>query len=249
MRDGQQGRAAFDATQFVEQTLAGLKAITTAEWASTSAPATVDSTTIVAPDGTPVARLAPVGSRTEDRHALPIAELLVSAANRILTLEGEVASARREARMDALTGLENRRGWDLALRAASDAAHRDGGHAGIIVIDLDGLKELNDREGHHAGDVLLCLAAEVLRRNVHPADVIARTGGDEFAVLVSPALEPRAVALAARLRAELHAAGIGHAVGWSTSREGEPLATTWIRADRRMYRDKKARTGESMRDR
>ncbi|MEX2293841.1 MAG: GGDEF domain-containing protein [Acidimicrobiales bacterium] len=140
-----------------------------------------------------------MGIRAEDNLALPLVELLVAAANRI--------------------------------------------------IDLDGLKELNDREGHHAGDAFLCLAAEVLRQTVGPTDVIARTGGDEFAVLVSPAQEVGATALAARLRDKLHAVGIGHAVGSSTVREGEPLATTWVRADRRMYADKAARTGAAMRQR
>lgn len=240
---------AFDVEQYVEMALARLEAIAPGQWASTSTPATVDSTTIVAPDGTFRARLAPVGSRSEDRAALGLVELLVSAANRILALQGEVASVHRQAHMDALTGVENRRGWDLAVRAASDVAHADGAHGGIIVIDLDGLKELNDREGHHAGDALLCVAAEVLRQSVDPTDVIARTGGDEFAVLVSPAQAPRAVALAARLRAELHTADIAHAIGFSTGRKDEPLATTWIRADRRMYDDKKARAGEGMRQR
>ena len=65
--------------------------------------------------------------------------------------------------------------------------HRLGGVFGIVYIDLDGFKLINDRYGHHVGDVYLQEAASRMKRQLRPTEILARVGGDEFAVLVSSA--------------------------------------------------------------
>jgi diguanylate cyclase (GGDEF)-like protein len=94
---------------------------------------------------------------------------------------------RREAsalaRVDALTGLGNRRAFDEALHGAIERAQRTGGPVSVIVADLDGFKEINDRWGHIVGDECLRSVAEVVRSEVRTPDTCFRWGGDEFAIL------------------------------------------------------------------
>jgi diguanylate cyclase (GGDEF)-like protein len=113
----------------------------------------------------------------------------VTEANRRLEEEIEehwqfAAEVFRQSVTDELTGLYNRRGF--FKRAEQELAElRERQRVGMVLfLDLDGLKELNDTEGHDAGDALLVEAAELLRRLFRDQDVLARIGGDEFAVFV-----------------------------------------------------------------
>jgi diguanylate cyclase (GGDEF)-like protein len=113
----------------------------------------------------------------------------VSEANRQLEQEIEehwlfAAEVFRQSVTDELTGLYNRRGF--FKRAEQELATlRERGRTGMVLfLDLDGLKELNDTQGHDAGDALLAEAAELLRTLFREQDVLARIGGDEFAVFV-----------------------------------------------------------------
>lgn len=153
----------------------------------------------------------------------------------------DAAAAYALAERDQLTGLRNRRGWATALEHEEIRCRRYGSAAGVLVLDLDELKRVNDTAGHTAGDELLALCAEVLRVTIRPGDTVARTGGDEFAVL---ALECDATSLRAleeRLRLQLRAAGVSAATGRATRRPGEHLTRTWQRADAAMYEDKRRR--------
>jgi diguanylate cyclase (GGDEF)-like protein len=87
---------------------------------------------------------------------------------------------------DPVTGLPNRRCTYEALEAEVAARGRDGGRFGLLLLDLDNFKIVNDTAGHAAGDRLLRQVASVLRATVRPSDHIGRIGGDEFAVIVSP---------------------------------------------------------------
>ncbi|WP_394561824.1 diguanylate cyclase domain-containing protein [Aquipseudomonas alcaligenes] len=84
---------------------------------------------------------------------------------------------------DELTELHNRRGFYLLADQALRHAARYGGGYTLMLMDLDGLKQVNDQAGHEAGDALLRCAADVLRQVLRDADVAARMGGDEFCVL------------------------------------------------------------------
>lgn len=97
------------------------------------------------------------------------------------------ANAEREARQlalqDPLTGLPNRRRFTEALKRAVGAPPRTGGAHAVLMIDLNGFKQINDVHGHGVGDDVLCAVSKRLARHMREADLIARLGGDEFAVL------------------------------------------------------------------
>lgn len=96
-------------------------------------------------------------------------------------------SARDNARLalvDSLTGLPNRRMLTEQLRRVLDEAHRDGTHVGLVFLDIDRFKDINDSLGHDYGDTLLQQVAERLHGAFRSQDVVARLGGDEFAVVL-----------------------------------------------------------------
>ena len=92
---------------------------------------------------------------------------------------------RKQAQQDALTGLASRSFLHEQLQAAIYKASTQGERFGVLMIDLDHFKQVNDTLGHHAGDDLLKTVAERIRRSVRKSDVVARMGGDEFVVLLS----------------------------------------------------------------
>ncbi len=108
------------------------------------------------------------------------------------------AKARYEADHDHLTGLLNRQALMDAVKVALDP-QVSRGTRGLLFVDLDGFKEVNDRFGHLAGDALLIAGAERLRRALRPDDLLARLGGDEFVILLGGATsEEDAIAVALR---------------------------------------------------
>ena len=118
--------------------------------------------------------------------ALAIAALVVCMARAALTFRENIALAdsHRQAVTDSLTGLPNRRLFLDRAERATAAARRDGERVGVMIIDLDRFKEVNDTLGHHSGDVMLREIARRLTAAVRESDTIARLGGDEFAVLL-----------------------------------------------------------------
>jgi len=99
-------------------------------------------------------------------------------------LEQSRAALREEATHDPLTGLANRRLFYDRLRQAIRHAARYGGKVGILYVDLDRFKDINDRHGHHVGDHVLMEVAQRLQDCVRESDSVARLGGDEFVVLL-----------------------------------------------------------------
>ena len=157
--------------------------------------------------------------------------------------------SRRIAHTDALTGLLNR----PAVTGRIDALFSRGGQQGagaLLFIDIDGFKQVNDRCGHQAGDVLLVAFAQRLRAHTRSGDVVARLGGDEFLVLLTDVKTERdAAAVADKLvrsaREPLSAQGrefrITASIGVAMAAEGVGTTDELIRrADMAMYEAKKS---------
>ena len=99
-------------------------------------------------------------------------------------LERSRAALEQEATHDPLTGLANRRLFYDRLRQGVRHAKRYGSQLGILFLDMDRFKEINDRHGHHVGDAVLTEVANRIVNSVRESDTVARLGGDEFAVLL-----------------------------------------------------------------
>jgi diguanylate cyclase (GGDEF)-like protein len=108
---------------------------------------------------------------------------------------------------DALTGLFNRRHFEIRLREELARWQRYRTPVSLLIFDVDGLKPINDQSGHEAGDAALRMVADALRATCRTTDVIARLGGDEFAVLAPLTHAAEAIDLAERVRSvvrEMH---------------------------------------------
>jgi diguanylate cyclase (GGDEF)-like protein len=145
------------------------------------------------------------------------------------------------ANTDALTGVLNRRGWDWICEREEQRSRDLGALLAVIVFDLDDLKRANDGSGHAAGDALLRTTAATLRAALRDDAALARTGGDEFAVLLPGASLREAEGVMQRLRALLDEAGIRISGGVAVRKPYRGLAEAWRRADEAMYADKQAR--------
>ena len=128
---------------------------------------------------------------------------------RLTSMSDQVEQA---ARTDALTGLLNRRGFQDALRAEFDRAHRTNRSFSIVIADLDGFKRVNESLGWHAGDVAMEYVSAIIRRSKRRIDLAARLGEDEFALLLPESTEHAAYMVSERIRHELKTAFAAEAV-------------------------------------
>jgi diguanylate cyclase (GGDEF)-like protein/PAS domain S-box-containing protein len=144
---------------------------------------------------------------------------------------------RTAALTDSLTGVANRRAFDAQLAETLARARQGRRPVSLALIDLNAFKELNDRDGHEAGDRLLQHAAVAWQHELRPSDLLARLGGDEFAIILRDCGARNGVRIAARLRKALdHPAGCGVGVVlWDG--EEDPAALI-RRADKALYADK-----------
>jgi len=146
-----------------------------------------------------------------------------------------------EANTDSLTGALNRRGWEWVCDREEQRSRDLGAPLAVLVLDLDDLKVVNDSRGHAAGDALLRDTTLALRAGLREDAVLARTGGDEFAVLLPGATAQEAESVAQRLRSALAHAGINVSCGLALRKPYRGLLDAWQRADAAMYADKQAR--------
>jgi diguanylate cyclase (GGDEF)-like protein len=156
-------------------------------------------------------------------------------------LSRQLEATLREAETDPLTGLRNRRAWRRACEVEEGRHHRLGDHASIVMLDLDGLKQVNDRDGHAAGDAMLQRAAGVIRAGCRRTDVVARLGGDEFGVLCPQTTAAEVAHVVERLRAELDSADLSAGIGSATLDQVGSMGETEAIADAAMYADKRLR--------
>lgn len=219
---------------------------------------------VAIPDSSPdeIGRL----SRTMQAMGRKIAEhtetLEMTVAQRTIELE-------RIARTDYPTGLLNRRGMAERLHIEQQRLARKGGLLGLLLLDIDWFKQVNDRLGHEAGDRVISRVAEVIAANVRAYDLCARWGGEEFLVAIPEVSDPAEIRrIAEKLLREIRAlvvelprssgtadsssvsvtASIGVGVGAGV----EPLDALILRADRSLYNAKDAgrdRVGEFVDDR
>jgi len=102
----------------------------------------------------------------------------------LLLLEDQIEHNKYLALHDELTGLPNRRLFQDRLTSAIERARRSGSRAGLLLIDLDHFKQVNDTAGHHVGDLLLQRVSQIFLGRSRRSDTVARTGGDEFSVIL-----------------------------------------------------------------
>ena len=152
---------------------------------------------------------------------------------------------------DALTGLANRRTFELALAREVDRVARSGEPALLLMVDIDHFKRVNDSHGHAAGDRVIRAVAQALTDSVRPMDLAARIGGEEFAVLLpncpaafGPQVAARVRQRVARTEVALSPEGLRLSVTVSV---GGAFAPQWVRstpgiwmqrADQQLYRAK-----------
>jgi diguanylate cyclase (GGDEF)-like protein len=185
------------------------------------------------------------------RAVADAAELLISQAHAREQLSSERDLLARLVRTDPLTGGANRRVWEDEVERGSASAE---GH--LLSCDIDGLKAVNDRFGHAAGDALIRGAYNLLRSCVRDGDLVARVGGDEFVVLIrsgDPLIARRVTRRIGRAerawRVTEYGLSLRLSIGCARIAHGD-LAAAWAAADRLMYAAKRRRmTGHETRSR
>ena len=149
-----------------------------------------------------VATLAAETARAGERNRVLEKQLAVSSA-RLTRLKDSMADLKRETTTDLLTGLFNRKAFNVRLRRALSEAHAAGAPVSVLMLDVDHFKQVNDSYGHQTGDLVLRLIGRLLTESVKGRDTAARYGGEEFAVLLIGTDLAGGVALANQIRLSL----------------------------------------------
>lgn len=168
----------------------------------------------------------------------------------ICWLQGVIDALADLSNRDPLTGLVNRRSFEMTLEREIDRVARAGEAALLLTLDIDHFKKVNDTHGHVAGDVVICAVAEAVKQAVRPMDTVARTGGEEFAVVLPNCPSSFGPTVAERIRANVEALSIAISPSVRlnvTVSLGGAFAPQWVRsspllwmerADRQLYRAK-----------
>jgi diguanylate cyclase (GGDEF)-like protein len=193
-----------------------------------------------------------------DAEVWNLPKFLVATGMTFTLLEEQLSKAEYASLHDELTGLPNRRLLARRLREIMDGARVAGTQAALVVIDLDGFKEINDTLGHAAGDEVLRWAARQFRSRLRERDVLARLGGDEFAVILTDVRDREAAQRAASdLRCALDAGmlilgrqlSVCASVGFSMyPHDSDEVDRLYAIADRAMYDRKPRREADLPRD-
>lgn len=166
----------------------------------------------------------------------------------LLLLEDQIEHNKYLALHDELTGLPNRRLFLDRLALSLERARRSESKAALLVIDLNHFKQVNDTFGHHAGDLLLKNVSTIFQSRVRRSDTVARTGGDEFSMILEEPTNRSNAKLVARSLLQLleepvqvgnHTVQVGASIGVAVfPDDAADLESLCIAADRRMYDDK-----------
>lgn len=174
---------------------------------------------------------------------------LIIATTKIQALQKELVEARNESMTDTLTQLPNRRAFDLRVEQSMQATkQRD--QLCLILFDIDFFKKFNDAYGHLIGDAVLRFIAGVVQKAIEPSQLLARIGGEEFAVLIQHASLAQAQQLAERIRikvanSQLKRKDTGETInnihvslGVSSYKPGETWEEWYHRTDKALYQSK-----------
>ncbi|MDX5376981.1 MAG: GGDEF domain-containing protein, partial [Halomonas sp.] len=151
----------------------------------------------------------------------------------------------QQATRDHLTGAHNRRAFDTAMRKAIRQAERSDNTFSLLLFDIDRFKSVNDQHGHETGDVILKRLATLVSQTLRSTDLLARWGGEEFAVLLQDTSASGASTFAERLRQQvaetrLHGLAVTISLGIAEYHRGESPDEMLARADGALYRAKRA---------
>lgn len=161
----------------------------------------------------------------------------------------EISQLRQEVLTDPLTGIGNRRYADITLERLEQRMRTHNVAFGVLFIDIDNFKRINDTWGHHVGDRALNMVAKTLTAGLRPLDVTCRWGGEEFVVLINDATNEVLETLAERLRMLVEQSWMNHqnkkvqmtaSIGAALSGLEEPALSVVQRADKQLYLCKKS---------
>lgn len=172
---------------------------------------------------------------------------LEDSSKEVATLKENLQSAQQDALTDGLTGIPNRKCFDLTMRRVTDEARQSSAPLCLILMDIDHFKKFNDTHGHQTGDHVLRFVAMMLQKSIKSNDTAARYGGEEFAMILpntdlnsamAIAESVRSMVAGKHLRKKQTGAVIGNitlSLGVARYRDGESLAALVKRADDGLY--------------
>jgi len=180
-----------------------------------------------------------------------VQQKLETRAREVELLTRQLEQAKSEALLDPLTGLKNRRGFELAVKELGTSGSPFKG-AALVLADIDHFKQINDKHGHLLGDKILRAIGQTLQANIKGRDIAARPGGDEFAVLLQQTPLAGARALAEQIRTAVAAGRIRRSdskeqpgsvtlsIGVAAGGSDDTLESLLARADAALYAAKRA---------
>jgi diguanylate cyclase len=186
------------------------------------------------------------------KNSLSLKEMLHETRREVENLRDQLEQSRQEATTDALTGLLNRRAFDVEMAKATDNAEMAQEYLSLLMIDIDHFKQVNDTHGHLVGDKVIRFIATQLSKNVKGRDVVARIGGEEFAILLPSTQLENARILAESIRIKIEKSQLKRmdnsvslgtitvSIGATCYKRGEPTNEFFHRADKALYRSKHA---------
>lgn len=194
-------------------------------------------------------------TKTMAQNGYLLKEMLVETKQEVENLREDLELSRQQATTDALTGLLNRRAFDEEMLKLTEDANLSHESLSLLMIDIDHFKKINDSHGHLIGDKVIRFVGTQLSKNVKGGDIVARIGGEEYAILLPTTLLNHANIVSESIRKKIEASNLKRmdnnepigkvtiSIGTTTYRSGETSEKFLQRADDALYQSK--RTGRN----